>query len=341
VDTPEKYSAVSIYLNCDESDVRASLTDATSTRLKNLVGRHTVVLLDEAQRVKNIGLTLKLLVDNFPELQVVATGSSALELSGEIMEPLTGRIYEFHLHPFSLAELTATYPVMELKRLLEQRIIFGMYPEIEEKPDEAETLLTALTSSYLYKDVLQYQDIRRPELLEKLLVALALQVGNEVSYTELAGLLGVRKETVAAYIHLLEKAFVIFRLAPFSRNLRNELKRMRKIYFCDTGVRNALIRNFNGLHLRSDVGQLWENFMVSERLKYRNNHGIPANSYYWRTHQQQELDLIEDAHGHISAYEFKWKGGRPHPAGPFLKAYPGSTITMVTSADFEHFTGLD
>jgi predicted AAA+ superfamily ATPase len=336
----KKFSNDALYINCDEPDFRGALSGASSTELKSIIGRKKVVFIDEAQRVRNIGLTLKLLVDNFPDVQVVATGSSSLDLSDEIVEPLTGRKYEFHLHPFSLLELREKFSNIEIKRILEKRIILGMYPEIEEKPDEAEMLLRNLASSYLYKDVLQYQDIRRPELLEKLLTALALQIGNEVSYNELSNLLGVNKQTITNYIQLLEKAFVVFRLQPFSRNLRNELKKLRKIYFYDTGIRNALINNFNRLELRQDVGQLWENFMIAERVKYNGNMGKFTNSYFWRTHRQQEIDYLEEKEGQIAAYEFKWQSNKIRIPKAFMSAYPDSKIQFIDKENFEKFAGL-
>lgn len=336
----KKYLDDALYLNCDEPDFRENLSGVSSTELKSLIGKRKVIFIDEAQRVKNIGLSLKLIVDNFPDVQVVATGSSSLDLSDEIVEPLTGRKYEFHLHPFSLQELRSKFSVIEIERILEKRIIFGMYPEIEEKPDEAELLLRNLTSSYLYKDVLQYQDIRKPELLEKLLTALALQIGNEVSFTELSNLLGVNKQTVTNYIQLLEKAFVIFRIPPFSRNLRNELKKLRKIYFYDTGIRNALIYNFNRLELRQDVGHLWENFMISERMKFNGNSGRFVNSYFWRTHRQQEIDYLEETSGKISAYEFKWQNGKKRVTNAFVNAYPDSNIRFIDKDNFQEFVGL-
>jgi hypothetical protein len=332
--------ADSLYLNCDEPDVRNLLTEATSTALKDLIGRKKVIFIDEAQRVKNIGLTLKLFVDNFPDRQVVATGSSSLDLSNEIVEPLTGRKYEFQLFPFSLAELTQKYSILELKRILGNRIVLGMYPEIEEKTAEAQVLLKSLAASYLYKDVLQYQSIKRPDLLDKLLTALALQIGSEVSYTELATTLGVSKETIANYIQLLEKAFVIYRLPPFSRNLRNELTKMRKIYFYDTGIRNALINNFNALQIRQDVGPLWENFMISERLKKNANDGSFVNTYFWRTHQQHEIDYLEEHGGKLSGFEFKWKAGKGTVPKVFLNAYPGSTVEVIHTQNFGDFVGI-
>jgi predicted AAA+ superfamily ATPase len=329
-----------LYVNCDEPDLRQLLTEVTSMELKSLFGRKKVVFIDEAQRVKNIGITLKLCVDNFPDLQVIATGSSSLDLSNEIVEPLTGRKYEFQLFPLSLVELTQKYSNFELRRILEKRMILGMYPEIEEKSDEAEVLLKSVASSYLYKDMLQYQDIRRPELLEKLLAALALQIGNEVSYNELAGLLGVSKETIANYIQLLEKAFVIFRLPPFSRNLRNELTKLRKIYFYDTGIRNALINNFNPLQLRQDVGHLWENFMICERLKRNANIGYALNMYFWRTHQQQEIDYLEERGGTLSGFEFKWQKSKGKIPKAFLDAYPGSHVEIINNQSFWTFVGI-
>jgi hypothetical protein len=329
-----------LYLNCDEPDFRATLTGVTSTGLKELIGRKKIIFIDEAQRVKNIGVTLKLFVDNFPDRQVIATGSSSLDLSNEIIEPLTGRKYEFQLFPFALAELRRKYSKIELNRLLEKRLIFGMYPEIVEKPDEAEALLKSLASSYLYKDVLQYQSLKRPELLEKLLVALALQIGSEVSYTELANLLGVNKDTVANYIQLLEKAFVVFRLSPFSRNLRSELTKLRKIYFYDTGIRNALINNFNPLSFRQDIGPLWENFMISERMKRNFNQGNHVNVYFWRTHQQQEIDYLEERGGALAGFEFKWKGGKRRPPQIFLDTYAGSRVEFIDSQNYGDFVGI-
>ncbi len=337
----KKFNGDSLYLNCDEPDLRASLTEVTSTELKNMIGSKKIVFMDEAQRVKNIGITIKLMVDNFPDLQVVATGSSSLDLADKIVEPLTGRKYEFHLFPFSLVELRQKYSLIEIRRILERRIVMGMYPEIEEKPDEDRILLKSLTSSYLYKDVLQYQDIRRPELLEKLLTALALQIGNQLSYNELANLLGVAKQTISNYIQLLEKSYVIFRLSPFSRNLRNELTRLRKIYFYDTGIRNALINNFNGLYLRQDVGALWENFMICERMKRNANNGLSVNSYFWRTHSQQEMDYLEDKDGKLDAFEFKWKSGKQRIPKAFINAYPDSRVECINQNNYEEFVGLN
>lgn len=329
-----------LFLNCDEPDIRALLTDATSTQLEALIGSKKIIFIDEAQRVKNIGLTLKLFADTMPERQIIATGSSSLDLANAIVEPLTGRKFEFQLYPLSLRELTDRYSALELQRLLEQWLIYGLYPEVVIKMSEASILLPELAGSYLYRDVLQFQDIRKPELLERLLQALALQIGSEVSYNELAATLQVGKETIAHYIELLEKCFVIFRLPPFSRNLRTELTKMRKIYFFDLGIRNALIRNFNPIHLRSDVGALWENFLICERLKNHSNEGAFLNTYFWRTHQQQEIDYLEETAGKLSAFEFKWRPGGWRLPKVFSTTYPDCVGLAVHQNNFLEFLGI-
>ena len=333
----KKYLDESIYLNCDEPDIKEAFTNVTSTEVKNFIGNKRLVFLDEAQRIKNIDLSLKIAVDNFPNIQIVATGSSSFELSNKINEPLTGRKYEFHLYPFSINELLQIYSWPEVLRILETRMLFGMYPEIiQASQDEVKALLRSIASSYLYKDVLQYQNIKNHDILERLLQVLALQIGNEVSYNELATSLGINKKTVANYIQILEKAFVIFRLGPFSRNLRKELTKLRKIYFYDTGIRNALVNNFNNLNLRQDVGALWENFIISERLKFNNNRGKDVNVYFWRTHEQQEIDYIEEAGG-LSGFEFKWKKGTFKAPGAFTGAYPDAKIKLITRENFRDF----
>jgi len=327
----------SIYLNCDEPDIRQSLTNATSAEIKALFGKASIVFLDEAQRVNNIGLSLKLAVDNFPDIQVIATGSSSFELSDSISEPLTGRKFELQLFPFCVEELRHDHSNLEIQRLLEHRMLYGMYPEIAQNYGEELDLLKEIARSYLYKDVLQYQHIKNPEILEKLLQALALQISNEVSYNELAILLGIDKKTVASYVRILEQAFIIFPLRPFSRNLRNELKKLRKIYFIDTGIRNALINNFNPMSLRQDAGALWENFMISERLKINGNQNRAVDMYFWRTHQQQEIDLIEDSGGRLTGFEFKWGKKKSRVPKLFQKTYPDSTVVPVMPSNFSEF----
>ena len=332
-----KYPENSGYFNCDEPDIRNILTEKTSTEMKAFFGNKKLIVLDEAQRVKNIGLTLKLLADNFPKTQVVATGSSSFELSNQIAEPLTGRKYEYCLYPFSLEEIKNIYTDLETDRLLERMMVFGMYPDIMLAESDATKKLKELTGSYLYKDALRYQNIKNSEVLEKLLQALALQIGNEVSYNELSNLVGIDKNTAAAYIRILEQAFVIFRLNPFSRNLRSELKKLRKIYFYDLGVRNVLINNLNPLNLRQDAGALWENFMISERLKRNNNRGISARSYFWRTKQKQEIDYLEEVDGKLFGFEFKWKKDKARFPKPFLEAYPKSKVELINKNNYREF----
>jgi hypothetical protein len=295
------------------------------------------VVIDEAQRVRDVGLTLKLIADNFSETQVIATGSSSFELSGKISEPLTGRKREFFLYPFSVDELSQVYSPLETNRLLEERLIFGMYPGVIFAGSDRGKVVRELATSYSYKDVLAYQNIRNPELLEKLLQALALQVGDEVSYTELAQLLGVNKVTIENYVRILEQAYIIFSVGPFSRNIRNELKKKRKIYFYDLGLRNALINNLNPVSLRRDVGALWENFMMSERLKRNNNLGVSVNGYFWRTTNGKEIDYIEDAGGALSGYEFKWQRDNFIIPKEFLNAYTGSTVKLINRDNYLDF----
>ena len=337
----QKYSGQEIYLNCDEPDVRELLTDATSTKLKNVVGKKKLVLIDEAQRVINIGITLKLFADELKDVQVIATGSSAFELSNEISEPLTGRKFEYTLYPLSMRELSIEFGLLNTNRLLEERILYGMYPDVVLNPEEKKNLLKDLTRSYLFKDILNYQGIRKPEVLEKLVIALAAQIGSEVSYNELAGTIGIDKDTINKYLDILEKAFVIFRLHPFSRNVRTEITRMRKVYFYDTGIRNALVSNFNPLASRNDKGALWENFLISEKLKMNSSLNIDAKTFFWRTSQQQEIDYIEEIESSLFVYEFSWNVNKKKKIPlTFLKAYSAKESDIITTENYENFLGI-
>ncbi|MDD3789628.1 MAG: ATP-binding protein [Petrimonas sp.] len=327
-----------IYLNCDEPDMRERLESVTSVQLKALIGDAEIVSIDEAQRVKDIGITLKLIVDNLPEKQLLVTGSSALELSNSINEPLTGRKFEYRLFPFSFQELSDFSDLLTEQRLLEKRLIYGYYPDVVNNPGNEREILTNILSSYLYKDIFEFQDIRKPEIIEKLLQALALQIGSEVSFNELSQLLGIDNSTVQRYVYLLEKAFVIYHLRPFSRNVRNELKKSVKIYFYDNGIRNALITNYKPLKLRSDVGALWENFLITERYK-RNSYRMDyANVHFWRTTQQQEIDYIEDRDDFLNCYEFKWNPEKKAKLSKtFSEAYPNSKLEVVNSKNYTSF----
>jgi len=295
-----------IYLNGDEADVRTLLTNTTSSMLRAIIGDNKIVFIDEAQRIENIGITLKLFTDQINEVQVIASGSSAFELANRINEPLTGRKYEFHLYPLSFGEMVSHHGLLEEKRLLTHRMIYGYYPEIVTSPGEENELLKLLADSYLYKDLLALNSINKPALLEKILKALALQIGSEVSFHELGQLVGADNQTIERYVELLEKAFVIFRLPALSRNVRNELKKSKKIYFYDNGIRNAIINNFSIVENRTDIGGLWENFIISERVKFLANNNLVRDNFFWRTAQQQEIDYVEELEGKFSAFEFKW-----------------------------------
>ncbi len=330
------------YFNADEPDIRLAFSNRTSSELKSLVGIEKLVVIDEAQRIENVGLTLKLMVDNFPDVQVVATGSSSFELADQLKEPLTGRKYECILPPLSLEEMEKSLGRLEADRMLSKAVIYGMYPEPALLGGaEARERLLELGGSYLYKDILLLGQIRHPDALEKLLRALALQLGNEVSYTELAGLVGIDKNTVETYVRILEQSFILFRLPPFSRNLRNELKKMRKIYFWDTGIRNAVINSFAPIETRTDAGALWENFLIAERMKYLKNHRSAASSWFWRTHQQQEIDYIEERNGFLLAVEIKSQSGRGRIPATFSRAYPDAKQKIIAPDSWREIVYAD
>lgn len=323
-------------LNCDEPEVKNMLTEVNTAELRMLIGNNRVLMIDEAQRVKGIGLTLKRITDNFPDVQLLVTGSSSFQLQGELDEPLTGRKYEYHLYPISTAELLESGGLLVVKQTLESRLIFGSYPDVLNHSDEAKEILMNIAGSYLYKDLLALEGIRKPVLLEKLLVALALQIGSEVSYNELAQTIGSDSKTVEKYIDLLEKCYIVFRLSAFSRNLRTELKKSKKVYFYDNGIRNAILQNFAPLELRGDVGALWENFFISERMKVNHYKGRYCKSYFWRTSQQQEIDYIEEEDGVFTAFEMKWNPKKASVSFPsaFGKAYPLKESVVITPENY-------
>jgi predicted AAA+ superfamily ATPase len=306
--------------------------------MRLVAGNKKIVFIDEAQRIPNIGLTLKLFTDQIKDVQVIATGSSAFELSSQVNEPLTGRKYEFMLYPLSFSELVHNSGLLYEKRMIEHRMVYGYYPEIVTKPGEEAELLKLLAGSYLYKDLLMLEQVKKPLILEKLLKALALQIGSEVSYHELAQTIGSDSKTIDKYINLLEKTYVVFRLPAFSRNVRNEIKKGRKVYFYDCGIRNAIINSFKPLGSRTDTGALWENYVIAERVKYLRYHNLEITQYFWRTTQQQEIDLVEDAGEQITAYEFKWnpkvKARFPQT---FTENYEGSKTYVVSPDNIEGF----
>jgi hypothetical protein len=334
-DSGEKY----LLLNADEPDVRELLEQATSARLRTIIGNSRIVCIDEAQRIPNIGLTLKILTDQIPEVQAIATGSSSLELNSTIAEPLTGRKLEFTLPPLAFEELSNHHGLIQERRYLEHRLVYGSYPEIVTSSGREEELVRLLADSYLFKDLLSLEGIKKPSLLERIVKALALQLGSEVSFQELARTAGTNSHTAEQYIELLEKAFVLFRLPAYSRNVRNEIKKGKKIYFLDNGVRNALIGNFLPLSSRTDTGALWENYLVAERRKMLANKGVNAAAYFWRTTQQQEIDYIEEGERSLLACEFKWNPNKKGSRFPktFLRAYPYAETRSITPADYDLF----
>lgn len=329
------------WLNGDESDIRSLLEEPTSSKLKLVIGNVKIVVIDEAQRIKNIGLTIKLMVDNYPEIQVIATGSSSFELANEIKEPLTGRKYEHFLYPLSYTELTKHSGYLVEKRHLQHRLIYGSYPEVINNPGNEQKVLNSLADSYLYKDILIWKSIKKPQALDKLLKALALQLGNEVSYHELSQISGLDSHTVENYIDILEKAFIIFKINCLFRNKRNELKKSKKIYFYDNGIRNAIISNFNFPDIRSDIGALWENYLISERIKFTTYNEVFLNRYFWRSKTKQEIDFLEEREGTLFAYEIKWnpKASYRFPRS-FLESYPEHRSEIITPENYENFLGL-
>ncbi len=328
-----------LFLDGDDSSVCDVLSTANTETLKNIIGNYKYVFIDEVQRIPNIGLKLKIIVDQIKNIQVIVSGSSALDISDLTQEPLTGRKFEFQMFPISWNEFETNVGYMKAQQQLELRMLYGMYPDVINNFGNEYEILKNLVSSYLYKDILALTGIRKSDVLEKILQALALQVGSEVSYNEIAQLVGIDKNTVNNYINLLEKSYVIFKLNSFSRNARNEIKANRKIYFYDNGVRNMLIGNFNNLSLRQDKGALWENFMVAERMKLLSYENSNKRPYFWRTTQQQEIDYIEVDADEVNAFEIKWKVKKAKLPKSFSDYYTGS-FSVITAENFRDFLKL-
>lgn len=326
--------------NGDDPDIREMLRNSSSTLLKTLIGNAKFVFIDEAQRIENIGLCIKQIKDNLPGCKVFATGSSAFELANKINEPLTGRKWEYRLYPLSFEEMVDHQGLLEEQRMLEHRMIYGYYPEVINNPGNEEEILTQLADSFLYKDILTWERIQKPDRLERLVQAIAFQTGNLVSYNELGQISGLDNQTVEHYINLLEKAFIVYRLGTFNRNLRDELKKSRKIYFYDNGLRNAVIKQFSPLALRNDTGALWENFILAERLKTLEYNRLHCNRFFWRNQAQQEIDYIEERNGKIEAYEFKWSDKKTIKKFPakFTDAYQPALTKVITRDNFREFT---
>ena len=336
-DLPEDITEKQVLkINCDDPEQQKFLENANLANLPQQLAGKRVVVVDEAQRIQGVGIKLKLITDNFKDIQLLITGSSSFMLQGKLNEPLTGRKFEYHLYPFSTQEIYDDGGLILTRQTFESRLIYGSYPDVVMGIDNPRDILMNLSGSYMYQDLLSMEGVRRPVLLEKLLVALALQVGNEVSYNELAQTIGTDNKTMEKYVDLLEKCYIIFRLNGLSRNIRNELKKTKKIYFYDNGVRNAIIQQFNPIEMRNDMGALWENFFISERIKYNHYNGKYANIYFWRTKEQQEVDYIEECDGTMTAFEMKWntKKGRTTFPKPFLESYNIKETVVITPDNY-------
>lgn len=332
-----EYLTETIILNGDDPVVQQILTRPNTEQIKQIIGKNKIVFIDEAQRIKDAGITSKLIVDQFSDIQLILSGSSSFELSQNTNEPLTGRKWSFNLWPVSWEEWQNHIGYLESEQDIENRLVFGLYPDVLNNRKDPVKVINELTDSYLYKDVLMFGNLKKPEEIQKLLQAISYQIGNEVSYRELGELMNLDPKTVERYISILEKAFVIFKLTSFSRNLRNEIKSGKKIYFFDNGIRNGVIGQFQLFQARQDKGALWENFLMSERLKYLSYQNSYAKSYFWRTTQQQEIDYIEEIDGKITAYEFKLNEKRKVKfSTTFTKNYTSETF-IVNRKNFRDF----
>ncbi len=325
-----------LFLDADDPITRTLLQTPTTEQIRSIIGNYKYIFLDEAQRIEGIGLTLKIITDQFKDVQLFVSGSSSFDLGNQLNEPLTGRKWEYEMFPISWEEYENKIGLLKSEQQLENRLLYGLYPDVlNNQGNESETLKN-LVNSYLYRDILAFSDIRKPEVLEKLLQALALQMGNEVNYNELSQLIGINKITVQKYIEILEKGYIVFRLNSFSRNIRNEIKQNRKIYFYDNGVRNMITGNFNPLDLRLDKGALWENFLVSERKKQNLYKNTYAKMYFWRTKQQQEIDFVEEYNGKLAGYEFKWNNKKTKIPQKFIDTYNADGI-VIDRNNFREF----
>ncbi|KKT55714.1 hypothetical protein A3G55_01155 [Candidatus Giovannonibacteria bacterium RIFCSPLOWO2_12_FULL_44_25] len=338
----KKFGDDGLYLNCEVDSVKRELSKIEPAQLKNFFGSKKIIVLDEAQIIPNIGLVLKTFIDAYKDIQIIATGSSSFDLSNNIKESLTGRSIEFNLLPLSIGEVVAHDGLPSLRSFEEILFRFGLYPNVYNNKDDQNAMhreIENIQSNYLYKDILMLEDIRKPKILEDLLQLLAFQIGNEVSLNEIAQKIGVSVVTVDRYIDLLEKTFVIYRLKALSRNQHNEVRHSFKVYFIDIGIRNAIIQNFNPLSVRDDVGKLFENIFIIERLKKAMYAEEFKNYFFWRTYDQKEIDFIEESEGMLFAFECKYSEGKIKNAtrNTFLKSYPKSDIKIITKDNYTDF----
>lgn len=333
------YQKKSLYFDGEDIRVQEIWSRPDASFLKKQIVGASLIVIDEAQKIENIGSSLKLVYDHFSP-HIIASGSASFDLAQKISEPLTGRSLSFYLYPFSVLEIPIKPPAISFTDFLEDYLRFGLYPEVVVSQSESEKIeyLSELINNYLYKDILSFQGIKKPRKVVELLTLLALQIGNEVSINEISRSLSLSKIIVEKYLDVLEKMFVIKKVNSFSRNLRKEVVKSAKYYFVDLGLRNSLIKNFNPLHLRSDTGTMFENFCFLERLKIYANQRQFVNYYFWRTYDGKEIDLVEEKQGKIFAYEFKWQKGKKTKAGEiFAKIYPNSRFKVITRENLEEF----
>jgi hypothetical protein len=327
-----------LWLDAENPDVSLIFENATSTRLKSFFGNNKFVVIDEAQKIDNIGSKLKLITDHLQEIQVIVTGSSAFELRNKLNEPLTGRKFEHKLYPISFSEMKNTIGLLEEIRMLPHRLVYGYYPEVITTPNNPEKILRLVADSYLYKDILMLKDIRKPEKMLELLKALAWQIGSEVNYNELGNLLGLKSETVEEYINLLEQSFVVYKLNSYHTNQRNEIKKGKKIYFVDLGIRNAIINDFSVFETRQDKGGLFENYIINEFIKQNEYNDKFEKFYFWRTNEQQEIDLIIEKNGKLKAIEIKWSlKSKAKLPKTFSNKYPDCEFTVINAQNFYEY----
>lgn len=329
-----------LLLDGDDPKTRTVLTEPNTEQIRAILGKYKYVFIDEAQRIEGIGLTMKIITDRFKDVRLFTSGSSSFDLSGKINEPLTGRKWEYKLFPVSWEEYENHHGFLYSEQNLENRLLYGFYPDVLNNAGDEISILRNLTDSYLYKDILAYAEIRKPEVLEKLVQALALQIGGEVNYSELAQTVNIDKNTVSKYIDILEKGYIVFKLSSFSRNVRNEIKTNKKIYFYDNGIRNMVIGNFNPLELRNDKGALWVNFLISERIKQIEYKQSLAHTYFWRTKQQQEVDFVEENGGKIFGYEFKWNKKKSQKLPKTFTETYNAESNVIDKNNFREFVVL-
>jgi hypothetical protein len=323
------------YLNCELPSVQNALSSFEPAILRSYLGSFKLVVLDEAQSIPDIGKKLKIVIDTFPEMQIIATGSSSFDLSSKVSEPLTGRSFVISLHPLSAEEIIKDTDLFSFDENLERMLRFGLYPEVYTlSENDAIERLNEITADYLYKDILRIEGIKKSSVIQKLLQLLALQIAHEVNYQELAVSLGINRLTVQKYLDILEQNFIIFQLRALSRNPRKEISKSVKIFFTDIGIRNSIIQNYNPIHVRNDIGSMWENFCVIERLKRNTYAHTHANAYFWRNYEKREVDYVEESKGSIRGYEFKWNGTKKYVPPKNFTAQYGSDIRLINKNNF-------